>query len=105
MKVNMSIKQRLVSFAVYVRHHIYGSIMVCVIVWLAFVCEHSLWDIWRLQHEKDRLQKEITDYKHAIHRIEQSIDEVSGDPDAMEHFAREKMNMKRENEDVFIIED
>ena len=101
----MAIKQLLVSFIIYVRHHVYGTIVVCGIVWLMFICEHSLYDIWRLQREKDRLQDEITNYKKSIDEFERSIEELSGDPEAMEHFAREKLNMKRVNEDVFIIED
>ena len=101
----MSAKEIIIRFWNSVRHHIFTTILVAVAVWLCFLNEHSLWKIMKLQREKDRLQNEIVEYRKSIEEFEQSIKEVSGDPEALEHFARERLNMKRENEDVYLFDE
>lgn len=101
----MRIKSYLVALLLYCKHHVFGTIITMALLWLCFISEHSLWAIWKLQREKDRLQNEIISYRNTINQFEQSIDEVSGDRDAMEHFAREKLNMKRPNEDVYLFDE
>lgn len=100
----MKIKELLYSLMIYARRHKFGTFIFVVVIWLGFLSEHSLWAIWRLQNEKERLQNEIINYRNTIDRFEQSINEVSGDREAMEHFAREQLNMKKANEDVFLID-
>ena len=101
----MSTKETFFSLLFYIKDHKFGTVLLLAGVWLCFLSEHSLLAIWRLQREKERLQKEIVNYKNTISEFEQSINEVSGDRNAMEHFARERLNMKKPNEDVFLIED
>lgn len=101
----MKAKEAILSVTIYAKHHLFGTMLTMVVIWLCFLSEHSLWAIWRLQREKDRLQNEIVTYKNTISQFEESINEVSGDRDAMEHFARERLNMKKENEDVYLIEE
>lgn len=101
----MRILTFLSSFVHYCKHHIFGTIITVAILWLCFISEHSLWAIWKLQREKERLQNEIVSYRNTINQFEQSINEVSGDREAMEHFAREKLNMKRPNEDVYLFDE
>lgn len=101
----MSNKVIFLTLANYISRHKFGSILTFSAVWLCFISEHSLWAIWRLQREKDRLQNEIVNYKNTIQQFEQSINEVSGDREAMESFARTKLNMKRANEDVYLIDE
>lgn len=101
----MKVKDIFISTIIYAKNHIFGTILMMIVIWLCFLSEHSLWAIWRLQREKDRLQNEIVNYKKTISEFEESINEVSGDKDAMEHFARERLNMKKPNEDVYLIED
>mgnify|MGYP003290833376 CR=1 FL=1 len=101
----MKLKDRFFSLLIYAKNHKFGTLIFLAIVWLCFLSEHSLYAIWKLQREKDRLQTEIVNYRNNIEKFEQSINEVSGDKDAMEHFAREQLNMKKANEDVFLIEE
>jgi len=101
----MKLKESISYAVLYTRHHIFGTLLAMSAFWLCCLSEHSLWAIWKLQREKERLQNEIVTYKRTINQFEESINEVSGDRDAMEHFAREKMNMKRPNEDVYLIDE
>ena len=89
----------------FISEHKFGALLTFAGMWLCFISDHSLVAIWRLQHERERLQNEIVNYKNTIDQFEQSINEVSGDKNAMEHFARERLNMKKPNEDVYLIED
>ena len=45
---------------------------------------------------RDSLNKEIFDDKSLIEKL--------NDIDSLEHYAREEYNLKKENEDIFIIE-
>ena len=101
----MRAKDTFLSLLINIKHHKFGTALICVAIWLCFFSEHSLVAIWRLQHEKERLQNDIISYKKTISEFEESINEVSGDREAMEHFARERLNMKKPNEDVYLIED
>lgn len=51
------------------------------------------------------MRQEIDEFKAMVETYKQDIEVVSGDAEQMEHFAREKLHMKKPNEDVFLIED
>jgi cell division protein DivIC len=105
MSLLMQVKTSLVNGFRYIRRHMFWSLIVAAIVWLSFLSQHSLYAIFALQREKTRIQNEIVNYKDSIANFQQSIEEVSGDKDEMEVFAREKLLMKAADEDVFIIKD
>jgi cell division protein DivIC len=50
----------------------------------------------KLEADKDYYLKEIEKDTNKINELE--------DPDKLDEFARQKYNMKKENEDIFIIE-
>ena len=101
----MSFKETVTNIFNYARHHVFGTCVVGAIIWLAFLSEHSMWSIHKLNRQKAQMQDQITKFRESIEKYEESIDEVSGDNDEMEHFAREKLLMKRPNEDIYLIED
>ena len=53
-------------------------------------------EIKKLKKKRDALNKEIFDDKSLIEKL--------NDIDSLEHYAREEYNLKKENEDIFIIE-
>ena len=53
-------------------------------------------EIKKLKKKRDALNKEILDDKSLIEKL--------NDIDSLEHYAREEYNLKKENEDIFIIE-
>ena len=83
--------------------NVYVLILVVFVVWMLFFDANS-WlihhelnsDIEDLQNEKDYYKKEIEKDKKAIKKLSTE--------DGLEKFARETYYMKRENEDIFIIE-
>jgi cell division protein FtsB len=52
----------------------------------------------------EKLEKKASFYKGQIAEIRQQVEALDNDPAMLEKFAREKYFMKRDNEDVFIIE-
>jgi cell division protein FtsB len=51
----------------------------------------------KLKQERDFYQKETA-------KVTEELNELSSDPKALEKFAREKYLMKKDNEDVFVIQ-
>ena len=60
-----------------------------------------------LHAERERsiaaLQDSIAYYKREIQRQRQYLNELKSDPKQMEKFARERYNMKKKDEDIYII--
>ncbi len=53
-------------------------------------------EIKKLKNKRNALNKEILKDKSLIEKLDNI--------DSLEHYAREKYNLKKENEDIFIIE-
>ena len=73
------------------------------LIWMTFLDTNSLLihaelnrEIKKLKKKRDALNKEILDDKSLIEKL--------NDIDSLEHYAREEYNLKKENEDIFIIE-
>ncbi len=69
--------------------------------WMIFPDRHDVITQWRLQRTVDKLEKEKEFYKEKIQEAELRRQELRNNP---EKIAREKYFMKKDNEDVFIIE-
>jgi len=89
----------------YARTHVFSTCVMLAFVWLIFFDQHSILAIHQLNNQADDMRKEIEDFQEMVERYKQDIQEVSGNDEQMEHFAREQLHMKKANEDVFIIEE
>ncbi len=69
--------------------------------WMIFPDRHDVVTQWRLQRTVNKLEKEKEFYKEKIQEEELRRSELESNP---EKIAREKYFMKKDNEDVFIIE-
>ncbi len=76
---------------------------IAVLVWLLFFDTHNFMQQWRMQRQLKELRIERDFYRQEVLRDSIAIEELKGDPDALERFAREKYLMKREGEDVYIL--
>ncbi len=72
-------------------------------VWMTFLDTNSLLihaelnrEIKKLKKKRNALSEEILKDKSLIKKLD--------NVDSLEHFAREEYNLKKENEDIFIIE-
>lgn len=83
--------------------NIYVLVLTIFVIWMAFFDTNSLLihrelqqEINKLEQQKDFLQKEIEKDKKLLNEL--------NDPKALEKYAREKYYMKKDNEEVFLIE-
>ncbi|GAA4813355.1 FtsB family cell division protein [Litoribaculum gwangyangense] len=78
-------------------------ILVIFVVWMLFFDANS----WLIHHELnseiDDLENEKEYYKKEIEKDNKAIKELSTE-EGLEKFAREEYYMKRDNEEIFIIE-
>lgn len=72
-------------------------------VWMLFLDSNDLISRYRLSAKLRALENEKEYYQQKIKEVEQDKNELFGDRESLEKFAREKYLMKKENEDVFII--
>ena len=70
---------------------------------MCFFDNHSYLQLHRLRNQQEKIEEEIASYRDSIVEYEELIREVSGNSAEMEKFAREKLMMKKANEDVYII--
>ncbi len=83
--------------------NLYILIFVVFVVWMLFFDANS-WLIHReLNADMDDLQDEKEYYQKEIEKDKKAIKELSTD-EGIEKIAREKYYMKKENEDIYIIE-
>jgi len=81
----------------------YVLVLTIFVIWMAFFDTNSFLihmelqqEINKLEQQKDFLQKEIEKDKKLLNELK--------DPKALEKYAREKYYMKKDNEEVFLIE-
>lgn len=73
------------------------------ILFMCFFSEHSYMNLQAVYRQQAQLEKEIQSYRDSIAEYEEHIKEVSGNSAELEKFAREKLMMKKQNEDVYIV--
>jgi cell division protein FtsB len=81
----------------------YTLVLIFFIVWMLFLDNQSLWDQRSLNKQIDELEDNKTYYKEEIAKDEQSIKNLKN-PDQTERYAREKYYMKKDSEDIYIID-
>ena len=81
----------------------YVIVLVLFIVWMGFFDENSFMNHRELDEEIDKLENANEYYKKQIDADQNVIDNLN-DSDSLERYAREEYKMKKDNEDIFIIE-
>ena len=81
----------------------YVIILLLFVVWMIYFDENSLINHWELDKEIDKLEKSNEYYRDQIEQDKKVIDNLN-DPDSLEKYAREEYKMKKENEEIFLIE-
>ncbi len=81
----------------------YFIILLLFLIWMVFFDENSFLNHWELDKEIDNLEKSNEYYKDQIEQDKKVIDNLNN-PDSLEKYAREEYKMKKENEEIFLIE-
>ena len=81
----------------------YVLVLLFFIVWMLFFDNYSYLEHRVLDKEIEEIEDNIQYYKTEIKKDSANIKHLKND-DRVEKYAREKYYMKRENEDIYIIE-
>lgn len=83
--------------------NIFAIVFIVFALWMLFIDSNSLLIHMDLNNEMNNLENEKTYYKKEIEKDKKAIKELSTD-EGTEKLAREKYYMKKDNEDIYIIE-
>jgi len=81
----------------------YFIVLLFFVIWMLFFDENSYLNHHELNKEIDKLEDANEYFEMQIETDSKVINNLK-DPDSLERYAREVYKMKRENEDIFIIE-
>ncbi len=81
----------------------YVWVLLFFIVWMLFLDNYSWLNHRDLNKQIDELEDNKKYYQEEINKDNQSIKQLKN-PDQIEKYAREKYFMKRDSEDIYIIE-
>lgn len=75
-------------------------------VWLVFFDDRDIITT-HFKHRKElhQLQQSRDYYVEQIELTQKELDQLKNDPALLEKYAREKYRMKKENEDLFVVEE
>lgn len=80
----------------------YLLVAVVFSVWLVFLDRYNLIDIWHLENTKEEIIDKTKGYETSA--LKEELKELES-PEKLEEVAREKYYMKKDDEDVFVIEE
>tara|TARA_Y100000991_G_scaffold193080_1_gene160946 strand:- start:737 stop:1036 length:300 start_codon:yes stop_codon:yes gene_type:complete len=81
----------------------YVIIILFFVVWMIFFDTNSVLMHFELNQKIKKLEDQKNYYKKEINKDKASINEIESDS-GIEKYAREKLFMKKENEEIFLIE-
>ena len=75
------------------------------IVWMLFFDQRDYFQQHERQAELNKLEAKKQYYEQEIAKTKKELEDLQNNPAALEKFAREHYLMKRDGEDIYIIED
>ena len=73
------------------------------LTWMLLLDSNNLIARFQLSSKLNSLENEKEYYEEKIKEVEKDHDELFGDRESLEKFAREKYLMKKESEDIYIV--
>lgn len=101
MKIDRS---KLGTLARYAARHWFYVLCAAFFFYVVFLSEYNLIRLWSLQSQEAELRKEIHQYQDSIANFQRRIDEVDTNVAELERYARERLLLHGENEDLYLIE-
>lgn len=75
------------------------------VLWMITLDSNNMFTRYELSSKLRSLQNEKGYYEEKIKEVEKDRNELFGDRESLEKFAREKYLMKKESEDIFIVQE
>lgn len=77
--------------------------IVIFLAWMLLLDSNNLFARFQLSAKLNSLENEKEYYEEKIKEVEKDHNELFGDHESLEKFAREKYLMKKETEDIYIV--
>lgn len=84
--------------------HWFKVLCAVFIFYMLFLGDYSVVNIVSLERQEGQLRKEIAQYADSIDHFDNRLKEVDTNSEQLERYAREKLHMHRENEDIYLID-
>lgn len=81
---------------------LFGATTLLFLLYIIFISDSNLLKHKELDKKIDNLEKSITETKNKIEN-NYSYDQLKSDSSKLEQYGREKLNMQKADEDVFIV--
>ena len=78
---------------------------VAFFIWMCFFDRYDFSTQFSYQQEKTKLENEKQFYETEITSIEKAIRDVQYNPSEIQRIARERYKMKKDNEDIYVIQE
>ena len=79
-------------------------VTIAFLVYMIFFDKNDLFSQYQYYQQVSKLKQERDFYLKETAKVNKDLDELTTDPQKLEKFGREKYLMKKDNEDVFVIE-
>ena len=99
----MDFKERFGFFLPLLRNK-YSLTLIIFFVWIVFFDSNNLIERAFNLRKVHQLEKDKIFYEEKIREDRSKLEELESNPNNLEKFAREQYLMKKDNEDIFIIE-
>lgn len=83
--------------------NVYAVGILLFIVWMVALDQNDFISRFRLSAKLRSLEREKEYYQEKIKEVQKDRDDLFGDRESLEKFAREKYLMKKETEDIYLI--
>jgi len=83
----------------------YIMAILVLFVFIVFLDQNSVMKRLKLEQEISRLKKEIRHYEKLRDQSSNKLESLKAGKDELERVAREEYHMKKENEEIFLIEE
>ena len=98
----MNKKREILSKIIRNKYFIAPAVM---LVWVLFFDSNTIFSQMESRRQLRKLVEETNYYKNKISEVRKSYKDLSTDSRTMEKYARERYFMKKENEEVFLIQE
>ncbi len=83
----------------------YVLTIIAFVIWVSFFDRNDLFSQYNYRKQLEKLEVDKQYYLTEIEKNKKDMQELMSDPDHLEKYAREHYLMKKDNEEIFLIEE
>jgi cell division protein DivIC len=96
---------KIISYILPIVRNKYLLSLIAFVVWMLFFDKNDMYTQWQRKRELNALEESKAYFTEEIAKEKKISEELRSNPTAIEKYARENYMMKRDDEDIFIVQD